>query len=253
MKKMTIVSIIMAAASVLSLQAQQSQYQQGQSSESSKGAPGSQGAQSSQGQGESKSVKQDTAFIHRAAQANLTEVQLGKLGSEKAQNQQIKQFAQNLQSDHQKANQQLQELAQKKGIQVPQSLDPKHEKEISKLQSLSGADFDKQFALENIKAHAKTISLFQKEAQQGQDPDLRQYAQSQLPGLTHHLSMAQDAARNAGVSQTQITSILKRYPQAMGGTGTPIGREQGGSSSEPAKPSPGPSSQPGSEGGSMRY
>ncbi len=83
MKKLTIITTIMAAGLALSVQAQQSQPQQdqsqpGQSGQSSQGAPGT-GAESTQGQGSSQ---QDKQFIEKAAQANLTEVQLGQLGSQ---------------------------------------------------------------------------------------------------------------------------------------------------------------------------
>jgi putative membrane protein len=226
MKKLVIVSTIMAAACAISLQAHQSKDQQGQSSQ---GGQGSQGMESSKGE---KGSWSDSKFIQKAAEANLTEVQLGKLGTQKAQNQQVKQFAQSLQTDHQKANAELKTLAQQKGMQFPQKVDQKEQKEITKLQGLSGADFDKQFTLVNLKAHGKTISLYQKEVQQGQDPATKQYAQNLLPSLQHHLTMAENAAKSAGVSQTQITAILSRYPRAMGGTGTPTGREQGTGSSQ---------------------
>ncbi len=177
----------------------------------------------------SQASSQDKKFIEKAAEGNFAEVELGKLGAEKSQNSQLKQFCQDLQSDHQSANQKLQPIAQADGVQIPQTLDSKHQREINRLQKMSGAEFDKEFATTALRQHAQTIEAFQKEAQQGQDPTVKQYAQSMLPGLEHHLQMAKDTASSVGVSQGTISSILNRYPEAVGGGSTPQGQQQGGS------------------------
>ncbi|HWH71953.1 MAG TPA: DUF4142 domain-containing protein [Candidatus Sulfotelmatobacter sp.] len=180
----------------------------------------------------SQSSQQDTSFITQAAQGNLAEVELGKLGAQKSQNQQIKQLSQHLQTDHQKANQQLQPIAQSKGLQLPQQADAHHTRQLTQLQKLSGAEFDRQFATTALQDHARTLALFQREAQQGQDPATKQYAQSLVPALQHHLTMAQQAAKSVGVSDTTISSILSRYPGAVGGAGSPGGQQQGAGSSQ---------------------
>src|SRR6266700_8006286 len=72
---------------------------------------------------------QDTKFIQNAAQGNLTQMELGKLAAQKSQNDQVKQFAEHLQTDHQSANQKLQPIAQSQGVQIPQSLDSRHQRE----------------------------------------------------------------------------------------------------------------------------
>jgi putative membrane protein len=210
MRELTIASFIMAAAFALSVQAQsQDQSQNPNQNQDPQGA------------------LQDTNFIHMAAEGNLTQIELGKLGAKKSQNGQIQQFAQHLQTDHQSANQKLEPLAQSQGMQLPQTLDSKHQREISRLQKLSGAEFDKAFATTTLQDHARAITLYQKEAQQGQNPETKQYAENMLPGLQHHLEMAKETARSVGVSDTTISSILSRYPAAVGGASTPGGAQPG--------------------------
>ncbi len=119
---------------------------------------------------------------------------------------------------------------------------------MKKLEKASGADFDKEFATYALKDHAMDLSLYQKEAQQGQDTDLKQFAQTMVPKLQHHLEMSKDAARAVGVSDSDISSILTTSPEATGGASTPGGSNQGstGSSSDQSgQPQPqAPSSQP---------
>jgi predicted outer membrane protein len=44
---------------------------------------------------------------------------------------------------------------------------------------------------DQVKGHEKTIALFQQAAASNSDPDLRNFAQSNLPTLQHHLQMAE--------------------------------------------------------------
>lgn len=217
MKKLTIASMTLAAIFGLNAQAQMQSQPQNQN-------------QSSQSQG-SQSSQSSARFIQKAAEINLTEVELGKLGAQKSQNSQVQQYSKDLEKDHQSANQKLQSIAQEQGVQFPQSVSSKQQREIDKLKKLSGTQFDQEFSKVALKGHAKALQFYQREAQQAQDPAIKQYAQSMVPALEHHLNMAKNMASNVGLSQTTITSILSRYPEAVGGASTPGGSQQGSGSS----------------------
>ncbi len=62
----------------------------------------------------------DEKFVRDAAKGGMMEVHMGKMGVERAQNSQVKQFAQKLIDDHTKANTELQQFASRKGITLPQ-------------------------------------------------------------------------------------------------------------------------------------
>jgi putative membrane protein len=62
----------------------------------------------------------DEQFVRQAARSGNMEVHMGKMGTQKAQNSQVKQFAQKLVDDHGKANSELQQIASRKGITLPQ-------------------------------------------------------------------------------------------------------------------------------------
>ncbi len=50
--------------------------------------------------------------------------------------------------------------------------------------------------------HAKVLSMFQDKAKLALDPDVRAWAQRQVPGLQMHLSMAQDLNNQLGGAST---------------------------------------------------
>src|SRR6185312_6157094 len=87
----------------------------------------------------------DQAFISNAVQGNRAEVELGKMVMAKAHDPSVKQFAQQMVTDHTKALGQLQQLAQQKNINVPDGLPPDAQELQSKLQSETGKQFDKAY------------------------------------------------------------------------------------------------------------
>ena len=61
-------------------------------------------------------VTPDQTFIKEAADGGLAEVELGQLAVEKSSNEEVKGFAQRMVEDHGKANENLKQLAARKGV-----------------------------------------------------------------------------------------------------------------------------------------
>jgi putative membrane protein len=100
-------------------------------------------------------------------------------------------MADKLIQDHTQSNTQLQQLAQTKGVTVPQTVDAKSQKEIDRLSKLSGSDFDREFTRHMERDHRKDISEFRREASRGQDTDVKAFASQTIPVLEQHLQMAE--------------------------------------------------------------
>ena len=162
----------------------------------------------------SKSVSsQDRTFIKEAAIGGLYEVQAGQVAAQKATSAEVKQLAQHIVTDHTQANEKLKSIAQAKGVDVPAALDAKHQKKLDQLNKLSGAEFDREYAKMMVSDHKEDIKKFQKEAQSGGDPDLKQFASSTLPALNQHLSMA-ETGTHASSSNGKETAGGQSAPQS---------------------------------------
>ena len=135
----------------------------------------------------------DKDFIMEAACGGMAEVALGELAQQKGQSDAVKQFGKHMVDDHSKANNELKELAGRKGVVVPAALKPKYQKVVDSLSKLSGAEFDKQYMREMVKDHENDVSAFQKEADKGKDSELTSWVRQTLPTLQDHLKMARDA------------------------------------------------------------
>jgi putative membrane protein len=140
--------------------------------------------------------KNEVKFINDAAEGGLMEVRMGELGKQKGQSADVKQFAERLIADHTKANNELKDLASKKGVTIPAELADKQQKMLDKLSNAS--DFDKQFKDMAVKDHKKDIKEFEKAEKKAEDGDLKAWVTKTLPTLQEHLRMAE----NLGVTRT---------------------------------------------------
>ena len=160
----------------------------------------------------------DKQFVQEALKGNQAEVAMAEVAARKAQNPQVKQFAQEMQRDHNQANEQLRPIAQSLGVQTAQTLDDKHQKKLSRLQELQGEEFDKEFTTHALRAHKKAISKYQKAENQVQNPQLKQYISQTLPKLQQHYQHGKQVAQAVGVDQSTIAEIDQETPDAVGGT-----------------------------------
>jgi putative membrane protein len=132
----------------------------------------------------------DEEFMRKAAAGGLAEVELGNLAKQNGGSEAVKQFGDRMVNDHSKANSELQQLAQQKGIALPSKPESKDRRLAKTLESKQGADFDKAYARDMVKDHEADIAEFRKEAESGKDPAVKAWAQQTLPVLQQHLEAA---------------------------------------------------------------
>ena len=126
-------------------------------------------------------------FWSEAAIGGMAEVELGRLASTKAQNSEVKRFAEMMVSDHSKANEELKALAKKKNIILPTALDAEHQSTIQRLQGMSGTEFDRAYVDDMVEDHEADVQAFEKQSTDDSDPDAKAFAAKTLPTLQKHL------------------------------------------------------------------
>lgn len=164
----------------------------------------------------SKKASADSRFIRHVAQDGMAEVELGKMANERASSRTVKEFAQRMATDHGKANEELAQLAQQKGITIPTGPDSKHKKVMDRLSKLSGADFDRAYMREMTRDHDKDVKAFQREAQQAKDADVKAWVTKTLPTLQEHQQQAKQIASTVGT-----TGRTSRHKGGASATGSP--------------------------------
>jgi putative membrane protein len=133
----------------------------------------------------------DSTFVTKAAQGGMAEVKLGELAKDHGSSDAVKKFGQRMVDDHTKANDDLKEIASKKGITLPSDVDAKDRATYDRLSKLNGAAFDRAYMADMVRDHRTDVSEFRKESQSGSDPDVKAFAGKYLPTLEEHLKLAE--------------------------------------------------------------
>jgi putative membrane protein len=149
----------------------------------------------------------DHIFLVNAATTALAEVRLARLALIRAANPDVKSFAQKLLDERAKANDQLRQLATGKGIKdLPSHPDRSTQAVFDSLGKRGGDNFDVSYIQQVVSDLVGDVAQFDREAQNGADADLRQYAASVLPVLRERLRAAQGLeSKIAGRSNREPT------------------------------------------------
>jgi putative membrane protein len=145
-----------------------------------------------------KSPAEDRSFLTEAARDGRVEVELGRMAAQRASSPEVKQFAERMVKDHEAANQQLVAAAREPKKTKEPPADEEAQAKMRELQGLSGAKFDQAYMRTMVEDHVKAVDLFQREAKDGKEAEVRKLAETILPTLQEHLTMARSTAGGGG-------------------------------------------------------
>ena len=146
--------------------------------------------------------KADFEFATTAATGGAMEVALGQIASQKAASPGVKQFGEQMVTDHGQAGEKLKQIALAQGATLPDQPTAKQQKEIDRLNGLSGEAFDKEYVSLMVKDHEKDLKEFQSASRKTENADLRSFAVETTSVIEHHLHMVKSLA-------DQVASVSK--------------------------------------------
>ena len=149
---------------------------------------------------EGKVNDSDAKAMKNLAEANLTEIEAGKLAADKAQSPQVKQFGNRMVKDHTQMLDELKKLAQAKGVELPGSAGMGDRAHLVALRTKSGQDFDKAYMSDMVKDHEKDVKETADLAQSVSDPELKAALGKAHAKIQEHLAMAKQVAGAAGAA-----------------------------------------------------
>jgi len=145
------------------------------------------------------SVPSAHSFLKKAAEGQQAEIAMGRLASERAGDEQVKQFGAQMVEDHQKASKEIQRLAIEEGVALPTELTDKHKDKRAEFAQLSGDSFDRAYIRYMLRDHRKDVKEFERLAKAIKDRQVQGWAEGTLPLLKQHLQAAQRIAASIGV------------------------------------------------------
>lgn len=129
-------------------------------------------------------------FASKAALSGMLEVRSSELAQEQANSRDVQDFAQMMIEDHTAANDKLMGIVAGKTFDAPDTLDEDHQAKLDELQDAE--EFDRAYLDMQEEAHEKAVSLFESYAENGEDEDLRTFAENTLPTLEQHLERVRE-------------------------------------------------------------
>jgi putative membrane protein len=133
---------------------------------------------------------QDLAFVQQATASGLAEVSEGQVAIAKSLNPSVRNFGQQMVTDHTAANNQLSAIAAQEHIPQSPVLTGAQQQDIVTLEILSDPEFTRTYLDMQVVDHIETLRQFLQETKTGQDPALMTFAQEKLPVLMQHLDSA---------------------------------------------------------------
>ena len=153
----------------------------------------------------SSSATGDKTFLMNADESNSAEITASQMALKKSKNPDVKAYAQQMITDHQKLRSDMASLTQQMGVTTPQPLNDTHKAEAKRLAALSGKSFDMEYVKTMDQDHHKTLSMFKNEVATTTNPDLKTAVTQGQSVIEQHTDMADQMAQKMNVT-TGMTS-----------------------------------------------
>ena len=135
----------------------------------------------------------DRAWLAATHQADLADVQYGRLAERKGATAAVRHAGSTLATDHTAFDQKVTAVAGGLGIELPKSERPEQLALAQRLQKESGSRFDRVFVDAMVEEHEEAVAAAGEEIRSGSSPDVTALARAALPALREHLSMLRKA------------------------------------------------------------
>jgi putative membrane protein len=129
-------------------------------------------------------------FTMKTAQGHLAEINMARIALQKSMNNEVKDYANMIQKDHLSALEDLTDLMKHKNVPKPATLSAEIQQDISRMNALSGPEYDREFVNMMVIGHQKMVEMFHDQMATAQNPDVKGYVEDLLPKLEMHLDKA---------------------------------------------------------------
>jgi putative membrane protein len=141
-------------------------------------------------------VDDDVDFVTRASIGNRFAITESQLALDRSGNPKVKNLAQRLVEDHNKAERELEAAVDGSGARVSVTLDADRQMQAKALQDKSGADFDRAYLDDQSENHSNLLTLYADYMLLGDDPKLKPLAVRMIPVTERQLESTQAIAGN---------------------------------------------------------
>lgn len=136
----------------------------------------------------------DRRFLQEMSLGHLAEIALGRMAIEKGSSPRVREFGAWMVEQHTQANASLQQLAARRGVRLPTTLERHQHAQRRRLTRLQGHLFDRAYVVAMVRDHQETVEAYEREVNWGGDAEVMNLAARMLPAVRQHLLRAQELA-----------------------------------------------------------
>lgn len=140
----------------------------------------------------------DEAYALFAASSSHAQIEGARLVLKSTKNAGVVEFAQRIVRDHTESLDRLRAVASARGLELPAAATGRHADLVTKLAGVAPAERDDAFIHRfGLDAHKEAVALTERHVKDGQDAQLKRYAEQTLQSLRDHMSAARKLAHAA--------------------------------------------------------
>lgn len=133
----------------------------------------------------------DQSLMMEVAKGGMMQLEVSKVAQQKATNPEVRQLAQAEIDEQTGLSAKLKEIADAKGVTLPDTPDAETQAMVTKLQGMSGAELDRMYVMESgVKGHEKLDKVMSKVESSASDTSLKGIAKAAHPLVKTHLKVA---------------------------------------------------------------
>ena len=141
---------------------------------------------------EDVNMLKDATFIVELKSRNMLAIKILTIASDSAYSAVVASFAKTTLPEYKKLEEEIQNLAKKEDVVLPDELSAEHQILLSQLTSSRRQDFDNNFSRIITKINTDNNSLFTSNATQASDPDVRAFAARKLDLFRAHAKLVSE-------------------------------------------------------------
>lgn len=140
--------------------------------------------------------EQDRMFLITVHQDNLAEIEAGRLALQNGRCEPVKRIARVFINDHTRIDNDVQSLADKFDVRLPNAPNAEAQKLLAELAALSGREFDIAWLRMRAAGVREAIKLGKQQLRHGRSPEVKALATAAVPVVMRHLKLLNEAKRH---------------------------------------------------------
>lgn len=168
----------------------------------------------------------DEALVRTGLQGDAYEILSSELALERAESEDIREFAQEMIDEHTASADRLNELSDNFGYETEFLASPADGIKLAYLGQLEGAEFEHEYLIQQMLAHKSALAVYQIGASIAEDEEVQQFASQAAGDVGSHLARIQELMDAHGVSDPFSAEAIATMSTENGETETPAEGEE---------------------------